>query len=322
MKILLSSSHSFPAQMPQGRGLNPTPFPSSSAYSTFDLLCKGLVEIGQDVTYFLENGVKEGFTSELPISTHFSQNFDINHRMLDSVHNSYWKDNPWYKPYIISCHIHPKYSTTNWGIPNNKWVCPSKFLASALNINRFVYNGINPEEYVYSSTKDDYFLFMGSMEWGRQKGIEKAIQLSEYYGTKLIVLGGAKTSEKICDIINLCASHKNIQYLGDVRGQQKADLLAGAKCLIFPTMLDESFGICIVEALISGTPVICSDRGACAEIVNNQVGFVCKNDIDYYQAIENLSTISPAMCHKLAIDQYHYKKMAENFLTEYQLELE
>ena len=50
----------------------------------------------------------------------------------------------------------------------------------------------------------------------------------------------------------------NEPSVGDVRGIQKARLFAGAKALLFPTRLNEAFGLVIAEALMSGTPVKCS----------------------------------------------------------------
>ena len=110
-------------------------------------------------------------------------------------------------------------------------------------------------------------------------------------------------------------------YLGDIRGTQKAEILAGASCLLFPTELDESFGLSMVEALISGTPVICSNKGACPEIITNGLGFVCNSEQDYYNAAEKISTISPSFCHTTALKQYHYRVMAQNFVQEYLKEL-
>ena len=322
MKILISSSHSYPAQNnDEGYGLKPTLYPSSSAYATFDLLVRGLLELGHDVKYFLQKGIKTDILTDLPIVSQITRDVEINHRMLDSDHNRFWDTINWNKPYVISCHIHPKFSKTYWGEPSEKWICPSKFLAEALNINRYVYNGINPKDYYYSSVKEDLLLFMGSMEWGMQKGLDTAIKISQKVGMKLVVLGGAKSIETINNINQICSNYKNISYLGDVRGKKKAELLAKACCFIFPTRLDESFGLSMVEALVSGTPVICSDKGACPEIINSKLGFVCKTEADYIHALENIKTISSADCRKSALEKYDYHVMANNFIKEYQSEL-
>ncbi|MDQ0458358.1 glycosyltransferase [Rhizobium paknamense] len=321
MKILLSSSHSYPAQQQIGAGLKPTPHPSSSAYSTFDLLAKGLVELGHEVSYFLQEGVLLSTEPDMEIVKEPVFDVDINHRMLDSKHLQYWKGVEWKKPFVISCHIHPKFANADWGTPDQSWIYPSRSLANSLGSERYVFNGVDPEEYIYSDLKENYFLFMASMEWDERKGLDTALLLSQKHHIPLVVLGGARTSERIEKVTNRCHEFKDVEYLGDIRGSEKAKLLAKAKCLIFPTQLEESFGLSMVEALISGTPVICSDKGACPEIITQDVGFVCKDQSDYDRAVELISDIEPYTCRNYVLDRFHYRKMAEHFVHQYQSEI-
>ena len=111
------------------------------------------------------------------------------------------------------------------------------------------------------------------------------------------------------------------KYVGDVRGKEKAELLAGAKGFLFPTKLDEAFGLGMAEALMSGTPVICSDRGACPEIITPDVGFACSNEAEYIAAIEKIGEIDSRACRDKAMRDYHYHAMAINYVREYEIEI-
>jgi glycosyltransferase involved in cell wall biosynthesis len=91
--------------------------------------------------------------------------------------------------------------------------------------------------------------------------------------------------------------------------------------LLHPTRLNEAFGLVMAEALMSGTPVICSDRGACPEVISPDVGFICSNEDDYRIAIESLGTISNRACREKAMREYHYHVMARGFVREYQAEI-
>lgn len=106
-----------------------------------------------------------------------------------------------------------------------------------------------------------------------------------------------------------------------MRGQKKAELLAGARAFIFPTRVDEAFGLGMAEALMSGTPVICSDKGACPELISPDVGFVCCNDQDYVNALRNVSRISPKACREKAMREFNYKRMAAEYVSEYEKEI-
>jgi glycosyltransferase involved in cell wall biosynthesis len=77
----------------------------------------------------------------------------------------------------------------------------------------------------------------------------------------------------------------------------------------------------MVEALMSGTPVICSDRGACPEIITKDVGYICRYEPDYLNAIRRISEISPRTCREKALRDFHYLSMARDYVAEYEKEI-
>jgi glycosyltransferase involved in cell wall biosynthesis len=137
----------------------------------------------------------------------------------------------------------------------------------------------------------------------------------------LVIAGTGQDFESINRVKEMCKGI-DARYVGDVRGREKAELLAGAKGFLFPTKLDEAFGLGMVEALMSGTPVICSDRGACPEIISSDVGFVCRDENDYATAIQNIASISAPACRDKAMKEYHYLRMASDYVAEYQKEID
>jgi glycosyltransferase involved in cell wall biosynthesis len=181
-------------------------------------------------------------------------------------------------------------------------------------------NGVDPSDYFYSEAKDDYFLFMSTMDWGTSKGLDVALSLSKRLGFRLVIAGTGKDYDSINRVAEMC-KEVGALYVGDVRGKRKAEILAGAKALLFPTKLNEAFGLGMVEALMSGTPVITSDKGACPEIISPDVGFVCKSDEEYENAVMRAGDISPRACRDKAIREYHYLRMAADYLNEYKKEI-
>jgi len=77
----------------------------------------------------------------------------------------------------------------------------------------------------------------------------------------------------------------------------------------------------LAEALMSGTPVICSDRGACRELVRPEIGFVCSNFDEYVSAFAQVDRISPLDCRVFALENYHYLRMAREYLAEFEKEI-
>jgi glycosyltransferase involved in cell wall biosynthesis len=330
MRILLSSPHPYPALTGIGSGLQPKRFPSGSGYLVHDLIAKGLAELGHEVFYLVPHEIGQPAVKGITFVAEPVGEADVLHTVLgfDEELASAWRALG--KPWITTCHMDPvAYRRLREALEGGgrerppsmeNWIFVSRTLAQLHGRERHVCNGIDPEEYKFSEAKVDYLLFMSSMDWGMEKGLDVALSLSVRLGFKLVVAGTAGSQERINWVAELCREAK-ADYVGDVRGSAKADLLAGARAFLFPTKVDEAFGLGMAEALMSGTPVICSDRGACPEIVSPEVGFVCARPQDYIAAIERISEISPAACRAKASRDYHYLRMARDYVKEYEEEI-
>jgi glycosyltransferase involved in cell wall biosynthesis len=323
MRILLSSDHEYPSSNGHGSGLHPKAFPSGSGYILHDLLAKGLAELGHEV-YYLVRRLRENFSADsVPngVKLVFEPDFDANvlHTISgrDAALIDQWeaRGNPW----VATCHMDEQTRGRERAHSTRNWIFVSQTLAQLHGCDRYVWNGIDPSEYIYSETKDDYFLFMSTMDWGTKKGLDLVLSMAKQLGFRLVVAGTGESYERIAKVQEMCRT-VGAQYVGDVRGREKAELLAGAKAFLFPTKLDEAFGLGMVEALMSGTPVICSDRGACPEIITPDVGFVCRSDHDYVMAVDRITKLDPRACREKALRDYHYHTMARNYIREYEIE--
>src|SRR5262249_32988852 len=118
----------------------------------------------------------------------------------------------------------------------------------------------------------------------------------------------------------LCEEN-DADFIGSIHGQLKAETFAAAKALLFPTQVNEAFGLPVAEALMSGTPVITSNKGAMPELLDPLGGFVCAGESEYLNAVANLKRIKPADCRRLALSRFHYLDMARNCVKEYEREI-
>ena len=320
MRLLLSSIHRYPASREVGMGRNPKLFPSGSAFSIHDLTAKGLAELGHDVFYLLPKGADKALPAGVTLVSEPWHDVDVIHTITFRDEGLSRQLQALGKPWVTTCHLDGR--TRGWERSPTmaNWIFVSQTLARLYGRDRYVLNGIDPSEYIYSESKDDYFLFMSTMDWGMQKGLDLVLSLSKQIGFKLVVAGTGKDYKSIAAVAEMCRRVK-AKYVGDVRGKEKAELLAGAKAFLFPTKVDEAFGLGMVEALMSGTPVICSDRGACPEIISADVGFVCKEEEDYVAAVNGIGNIPPQACRDKAIRDYHYLRMAADYAVEYEKEI-
>lgn len=172
----------------------------------------------------------------------------------------------------------------------------------------FVYNGVDPSEFLYRREKADYDLFLGRLH--SVKGYRWAIQGARRAGRKLVIAGGWRLSWR-----------SGLHYVGSVAGRHKADLLAGAACLWMPALWDEPFGLTLVEAMMSGTPVLGTRRGALPEVVSSGVGAL-GDSLDELVKLRNaLQRIDPETCRSRAERWFSHVRMAEQYLRMYRLYL-
>jgi glycosyltransferase involved in cell wall biosynthesis len=321
MRILLWSNQPYGACFANGSGRAPRDMPSGSGHYLHDTLAKGLAELGHEVFYYSEAGPAAPVPSGVRLINTPPDQVDILHNYSSSRSHTGLMEHVRQRriPWVATCHLDIQARGVDRRHARENWIFVSRTLARLYGRSRFVHNGIDPAGYRYREHKENYFLFMSSMDWAVEKGLEIALRLAVEMGFRLIVAGSSGKASVVEKIGALC-ERAGVEYVGDVRGPEKADLLAGARALLHPTQLEEAFGLSMAEGLMSGTPVICSDRGACPEVISPDVGFVCRDLSDYRRAIGKAREIEPAACREKAMREYHYHRMAAGFVREYEVE--
>jgi glycosyltransferase involved in cell wall biosynthesis len=317
MRILMTGEHEWP--LPRvSAGRTPKALPSASAQRVHDWLAKGLGELGCEVLYFLDNRRAGEAPRGVTFVDQLVDDVDILHTyaMRGPRHDLAWEDRG--RPYIATCHLDPRSRGVD-EVPDN-WIFPSRTIASMNGRTRYVVNGVDPSEYIYSDIAGSYLVFLAAVDRSTEKGLDIALRAAARSGVKLMVAGSAGSVEAIEATARSCEEW-GAEYLGDVQGEDKARLLAGARALLLPSRLNEAGPLAIAEALMSGTPVIASDRGACPEMVSADVGFICQTEDDYVEAIANVGAIYRATCRQYALDRFHYLRMAADYVREYEREL-
>jgi glycosyltransferase involved in cell wall biosynthesis len=308
MRIYLTSGHHYPGRI---HGV--------AAHMVHDYLARGLGELGHEVRYHLRGWRSDEIPEGVIPVTGMQGDEDILH--LNDVLTEVQPSNE--VPWVLTVHSDVRYRSLppEKDAPSN-WIFVSESLAKLYGSRRFVYNGVDPAELIYSETKEDYFLFVvKDVCRARVKGLEIAFRISELTGIELRVAGGTTDLREAHDFARLCKDHGAI-WVGYIQGQGKAELFAGAKGLLFTTQYaNEAFGLVLIEALFSGTPVIGSHWGAIPELLPPHAGFVCRDEAQYVNAITNISSILPADCRRYALDHFHYLDMARAYVKEYALQI-
>jgi glycosyltransferase involved in cell wall biosynthesis len=171
----------------------------------------------------------------------------------------------------------------------------------------FVYNGLDPADYVFRrfpKRAEQFDLFLGKLH--SAKGYHWAVEAAKRAGHRLVLAGGWRPSFTGA-----------IKYVGEVDGTRKAALLARARCLWNPTQWDEPFGLVTIEAFLSGTPVLGTRRGALPELITPEVGALCETMEEMIAAAETIHTRRPEACRALAERHFTHLVMAEEYVRMY-----
>jgi glycosyltransferase involved in cell wall biosynthesis len=144
-----------------------------------------------------------------------------------------------------------------------------------------IHHGVDPDAFPVGDGGGGYLLFLGRMT--AEKGVHRAVQVAR--ATKRPLLIAAKMREAsehryfATQVEPLLGN--GIEFVGEVAGDRKLELIANASALINPIRWPEPFGMVMIESLACGTPVLSFREGAASEIITHGVdGILADTDAE------------------------------------------
>jgi len=177
-----------------------------------------------------------------------------------------------------------------------------------------VYNGIDTNLYPYREEKEDYVLFVGRVT--PDKGVLRAVRAAAMAEAPLVM------AVKIADPEEEEYWNREVvpqiptgtRVLGEISVQEKAELMAGARAVLFPIDWDEPFGLVMTESMACGTPVIARPRGSVPEvIVDGETGFIVDTDQEIAEAIGRAGEIDPKACRRRVEERFNKEAMVAGY---------
>ncbi len=175
---------------------------------------------------------------------------------------------------IISVSAAAKVDIMNYGIPADK---------IAVIHNGVDTNFYKPSEPLYQDKykdgMDNLLIFVGRII--EQKGLKYLIEamsdvLKEHPKTRLLITGKGKFKDRHMQEVKKLGLENNIIFPGFVPEEEMPNLYSSADIFVLPSLW-EVFPIAMLEALASGAPLMASDAGGNAEMVEQDGnGRVCK----------------------------------------------
>jgi glycosyltransferase involved in cell wall biosynthesis len=285
---------------------------------------------------------------------------------IDIIHMHEWLDyiydgvfNP-PQPIVMTVHVPAKDSVMNeaqqrWcnPLPDSRLYCVAiseyqkREYSGLLNICKTIHHGIEVTDFPFKAKPDkgSYLFTIGRI--ARVKGQDKAIELANKTGSKLIIAGCVKNKltdqeffEGLTKSINLLVDvgrhpvekdyydkvmkplldcDKQIIYIGELDNEQKKQWYRHARATVFPIQWREPFGLILIESMACGTPILALNEGAVSEIVvNGKTGFVVDSLSDMIGAVDRIDRIDPRECRRHVQDRFSITRMANKYSELYQ----
>lgn len=183
-----------------------------------------------------------------------------------------------------------------------------------------VYNGIDIDNYHFRSEPGDYLLFLGRIS--PEKRPDRAIEIARDVGMRLVIAAKVDTIDHDYyehAIKRQIASSSLIEFVGEVNEREKDALLGGAYAYLFPIDWPEPFGLTMVEAMATGTPVIATPVGSVEEVVVDGVtGLLRRSFHDMIEAVEHVGRLDRSACRAHVERQFSPEAMAAGYEAVYQ----
>ena len=184
-----------------------------------------------------------------------------------------------------------------------------------------VYNGIDVAGFPFQEVKQGHLLFLSRI--APEKGTHLAIEAAKKAGLPILVAGKVDRVDReyFRAMVEPLIDDDGVRFLGEVSREQVKALMAEARALLLPIVWDEPFGLVIVEAMATGTPVIAFRRGAAPELIRDgETGFlVAEGDVDgMAAAVNRLDTILPRRCREHVQAHFDVGQMVDGYVALYE----
>ena len=176
-----------------------------------------------------------------------------------------------------------------------------------------IHHGIDLSQFTFVSKAGQYLLFLGRIH--PDKGTHVAIEVARRAGVPLVIAGIIQHEAYFREHVAPRIDGSNVSYLGPVNPLERDALLGGAMALLHLISFAEPFGLAVVEALATGTPVIATPLGSMPELLHHaHTGFLVTDVDSAVAAVARLGEIDRFVCRSEATHRFSSDRMVDAYL--------
>ncbi len=163
-----------------------------------------------------------------------------------------------------------------------------------------------------------YLAFLGRI--CPEKRPDHAIEIARRAGVPLKIAAKVDRADQAYfdQVIRPLLRDPLVEFVGEIDEQDKGAFLGNASALLFPIDWPEPFGLVMIEAMASGTPVIAYRRGSVPEVIEDGwTGFLVDDVAGAVDAVEKLDWLDRGMIRARFEQRFTARRMAKDYLDAY-----
>jgi glycosyltransferase involved in cell wall biosynthesis len=179
-----------------------------------------------------------------------------------------------------------------------------------------IHHGIPFDDYPQGGGTGGYLLFFGRIH--PDKGTAEAIEVARRAGLPLVIAGIVHDEGYFAREVEPHVDGERVRYMGSVGPAEGARLLGDAVALLHLVNFAEPFGLAMVEAMASGTPVIGTRRGSVPEVVDDGLtGYLVTGTAEAIAAVPRAATLDRGAIRARAAERFSSERMVDAYLALY-----
>ena len=180
-----------------------------------------------------------------------------------------------------------------------------------------IHHGLDPARYRCAEHPGSYVCFVGRL--ALEKGPHTAIDVAGAAGVPIRVAGEAHPPDRdyARAQVEPRLARPHVTFLGPVGPEQKVPLLRDARALLAPITWNEPFGLILIEAMLSGCPVVAFDQGSVPELIESGVtGFIADSPEEMVRLIRPggaVDRLDRRRIRAAAVQRFNHRRMATDY---------
>jgi|SRR5215207_2296437 len=181
-----------------------------------------------------------------------------------------------------------------------------------------IHHGLDVADYPPGAGEAGYVACLARMS--PTKGVHTAARVARTAGVPLRIAAKMRESaereyyeRRVAPLLG-----GEVDYVGELNGKDKLELLAGASCLLNPIAWPEPFGMVMIEALACGSPVVTTPCGAAPEIVEDGcIGFLRRTAKGLVNAVGRVPELDRGACRRAVKERFSTARMVADHVAVY-----